>query len=85
MARDMSVNVRVETFIALGKVQMVSEDILLQTLSKRVLGMVKEKRSLGLCCSEQFERAVSNVAGAILHGFEDEYREVILYLQFFSL
>ena len=80
MARDMSVKVRVETFIALGKIQMVSEDILLQTLSKRVLGMIKEKRSLGHCCSEQFERVVSNAAGAILHGFEDEYHEVSVIL-----
>ena len=72
----MSMEVRVEAFDALGKINMVSEDILLQTLSKRVLGTTKEKRSLGQCPVEQFERLVSNVAGVLVHGLEDEFYEV---------
>ncbi|PON42479.1 Coatomer beta subunit [Parasponia andersonii] len=76
MARDMSVEVRVEAFSALRKIEVVSEDILLQTLSKRVLGIVKEKKSLGQCCGEQFEILASSVAGALLHGLEDEFFEV---------
>lgn len=82
MARDMSVEVRLEAFNALTKIEAVSEDILLQTLSKRVLGSVKEKRSLGQCCAEQFETLVSSVAGAIVHGLEDEFFEVTFSLPF---
>ena len=77
MARDMSVEVRVEALSALRKIEVVSEDILLQTLSKRVLGIVKEKRTFGQCCNEQFEIMASSAAGALLHGLEDEFFEVI--------
>ncbi|XP_062094967.1 protein SIEL isoform X2 [Humulus lupulus] len=76
MARDMSVEVRVEAFNGLRKIEVVSEDILLQTLSKRLLAIVKEKRSLGLCFGEQFEILASSVAGALMHGLEDEFFEV---------
>ncbi|KAF4379030.1 hypothetical protein F8388_022117 [Cannabis sativa] len=76
MARDMSVEVRVEAFNALRKIEVVSEDILLQTLSKKLLGIVKEKRSLGQCCGEQFEVLASSAAGALMHGLEDEFFEV---------
>lgn len=68
--------VRIEAFIALGKVVMVSEDILLQTLSKKVLGVNKEKRSLGQSCGENFETLASSAAGAFVHGLEDEFFEV---------
>ncbi|KAM4079004.1 hypothetical protein ACB094_09G083100 [Castanea mollissima] len=76
MGRDMSMEVRVEAFDALGKINVVSEDILLQTLSKRVLAITKEKRSLGQCPAEQFEILASNVAGVLVHGLEDEFYEV---------
>ncbi|XP_030926422.1 protein SIEL isoform X1 [Quercus lobata] len=76
MGRDMSMVVRVEAFDALGKINLVSEDILLQTLSKRVLAITKEKRSLGQCPAEQFEILASNVAGVLVHGLEDEFYEV---------
>nr|XP_023903304.1 protein SIEL [Quercus suber] len=76
MGRDMSMEVRVEAFDALGKINVVSEDILLQTLSKRVLATSKEKRSLGQCPAEQFEILASNVAGVLVHGLEDEFYEV---------
>nr|POE46574.1 protein siel [Quercus suber] len=72
----MSMEVRVEAFDALGKINVVSEDILLQTLSKRVLATSKEKRSLGQCPAEQFEILASNVAGVLVHGLEDEFYEV---------
>jgi integrator complex subunit 4 len=76
MGRDMSMEVRVEAFDALGKIQMVSEHILLQTLSKRVLGITKEMRSLGQCPAEQFEILASSMAGVLVHGLEDEFYEV---------
>lgn len=69
----MSMEVRVEAFDALGKINVVSEDILLQTLSKRVLAITKGKRSLGQCPAEQFVILASNVAGVLVHGLEDEF------------
>lgn len=60
IVRDMSVDVRLQAFGAIGKITMASENILLQTLSKKVL--VKSQ--------------TSNVAGAFVHGMEDEFYEV---------
>ncbi|KAJ0087630.1 hypothetical protein Patl1_31437 [Pistacia atlantica] len=76
MARDMSMEVRVEAFDALGKVAVVSEDILLQTLSKKVLGIFKEKKPHGQCAADCFEISASGAAGAFVHGLEDEFYEV---------
>ncbi|KAL5740300.1 hypothetical protein ACOSQ2_029480 [Xanthoceras sorbifolium] len=76
MVRDMSMEVRVEAFDALGKIGLVSEDILLQTLSKKVLGVIKEKKSRSQCTEECFEISASAAAGAFLHGLEDEFYEV---------
>ncbi|XP_062002524.1 protein SIEL [Rosa rugosa] len=76
MVRDMSMEVRIEAFYALGKIGMVSEDILLQTLSKKVLVATKEKKSLAQCSDEQLEVSGSSVAGAFMHGLEDEFHEV---------
>lgn len=72
----MSMEVRVEAFDALGKIEMVSEDILLQTLSKRVLGITKKMTSLGQCPAEKFEILASSMAGVLVHGLEDEFYEV---------
>lgn len=58
--------VRVEAFNALGKIEMVSEDILLQTLSKKVLGK-----------NIHFEKSATSAAGALVHGLEDEFHKVI--------
>lgn len=69
--------VRIEAFHALGKIGMVSEDILLQTLSKKVLVAMKEKKSLAQCSNEQLKLSSSIVAGAFMHGLEDEFHEVI--------
>lgn len=68
--------VRVEAFYALGKIKLVSEDILLQTLSKRVLVTTKGKGSFAQCSDEQLEVSGSSVAGAFVHGLEDEFHEV---------
>lgn len=81
MVRDMSMEVRVEAFVALGKTQTVSLKNLLQSLSKKVLGSMKEKRSV--CQSTgPIELSASSVAGALVHGFEDEYYEVNLWTSF---
>ncbi|KAF2306481.1 hypothetical protein GH714_018462 [Hevea brasiliensis] len=76
MVRDMCVGVRIEVFNALGNIQMVSEDILLQTLSKKVLSIMKKKRSHSLHTTENFELLASSAAGAFIHGLEDEFCEV---------
>ncbi|XP_074370556.1 protein SIEL [Apium graveolens] len=60
IVRDMSVDVRLRVFDAIGKITMASESILLQSLSKKIL--VKSQ--------------TSNVAGAFVHGLEDEFYEV---------
>jgi len=68
--------VRVEAFSGLRKMEMVSEDLLLQSLSKRVSGHGKQKETLGQRTSEQFVMLATNVAGALVHGLEDEFFEV---------
>ena len=73
MVRDMSVEVRLEAFDALGKIGLVSEDILLQTLFKKVLGINKDKIYKPI---EGFEISASAAAGAFVHGLEDEFSEV---------
>lgn len=60
IVRDMSVDVRLQVFDAIGKITMASESILLQTLSKKLL----------------IKSQTSNVAGAFVHGMEDEFYEV---------
>ncbi|KAH9718515.1 protein SIEL [Citrus sinensis] len=76
MIRDMRMEVRVEAFNALGKVGMISEIVLLQTLSKKVLGATKEKKFHSLGAAECFEISASAAAGTFVHGFEDEFYEV---------
>ncbi|XP_058214683.1 protein SIEL isoform X1 [Rhododendron vialii] len=89
MVRDMSLKVRVEAFDALGEISMVSEEILLQTLSKKLLSVslqgskltlqrlgLKEKTCSGLCSTKPFEIPASNSAGVFVHGLEDEFSEV---------
>ncbi|GAB2299207.1 hypothetical protein Dimus_033279 [Dionaea muscipula] len=72
----MSVNVRLEAFYALGRVKLVSEDVLSQSLSKRVLGSVKEKKPLARFSTKNYEVHASSAAGAFVHGLEDEFSEV---------
>lgn len=61
MVRDMSVDVRIQAFNALGKVGMASEYILSKTLSKK-----PEDKNL----------PTSSAQGAFVHGLEDEFLEV---------
>ncbi|XP_021769635.1 LOW QUALITY PROTEIN: protein SIEL-like [Chenopodium quinoa] len=76
MVRDMNVGVRVEAFTTLGKITYVSEDILLQTLNKKVDEAIKVKQSLALSSSNSHEIHAGVAAGAFIHGLEDEYSEV---------
>ncbi|KAI4356079.1 hypothetical protein L6164_000129 [Bauhinia variegata] len=76
MARDMSMKVRVEAFDALGKIEIVSEEFLLQSLSKRIIGLAKQKEFLDQIPSEQFPMLATSIAGALVHGLEDEFFEV---------
>ncbi|GMJ03271.1 DEFECTIVE in snRNA PROCESSING 3, SHORT-ROOT interacting embryonic lethal [Hibiscus trionum] len=73
MVRDMSIEVRLEAFDALGKIGLISEDILLQTLCKKVLGINKDKIYTPI---EGLDISASSVAGAFIHGLEDEFSEV---------
>jgi integrator complex subunit 4 len=80
MARDMCMKVRVEAFGALGKMQQVSEGVLLQSLSKKVIKTdilsgsiingIKLPPKLKLPCA----------AGIFAHGIEDEFYQVIPFL-----
>ncbi|KAI3666875.1 hypothetical protein L6452_41915 [Arctium lappa] len=76
MVRDMSVKVRIEAFNALGKAGMASEYILMQTLSKKVLPITKEKMLSGQLSGKLLSLPASNAAGAFVHGLEDEFFEV---------
>ncbi|KAI3967639.1 hypothetical protein MKW92_040372 [Papaver armeniacum] len=76
MVRDMSMEVWNEAFVSLGKMKMVSEDILLQTLSKKVLGNLKERKFPGKSNTKILDLPASNAAGAFVHGLEDEFYEV---------
>ncbi|KAK4800074.1 hypothetical protein SAY86_025439 [Trapa natans] len=74
MARDMRVDVRVAAFNAIEKTKMVSVGLLLQTLSKKVLDIMKESNYPGQGSREQKEAFA--FSGALVHGLEDEYHEV---------
>ncbi|KAI3981166.1 hypothetical protein MKX01_031591, partial [Papaver californicum] len=54
---------------------MLSEDILLQTLSKKVLGYLKERKFPRKSNTKIYDLPASNAAGAFVHGFEDEFYE----------
>lgn len=76
MTRDMNMKVRVNAFDAIKRLEIVSEDLLLQSVSKRVLSSFKGKKSLVQCSTEQLEMLASDVAGAFVHGVEDEFYQV---------
>ncbi|KAG9134129.1 hypothetical protein Leryth_004806 [Lithospermum erythrorhizon] len=76
MARDMSMCVRVEAFEALGRVRMVSEYILLQTLSKKATPATKDKSYQGQYSGKVLNLPAAAAAFAFVHGLEDEYYEV---------
>ncbi|KAI4318958.1 hypothetical protein MLD38_032610 [Melastoma candidum] len=75
MTRDMNVEVRVEAFKALENLEMVSSDLLLQSLSKRELNIIKENVTFSQS-TKPILYSARNVAGALVHGLEDEFYEV---------
>lgn len=72
----MSVKVRVEVFNALGKIETVSEYILLQTLSKQTSSRTKEMSFPGQYSETLFRIPAERAILAFLCGLEDEYDEV---------
>ncbi|CAL9191146.1 protein SIEL-like [Musa acuminata AAA Group] len=75
MARDMHMEVRFEAFVALGKVRLVHETVLLQSLSKKILG-IKSGKAIVKCSTEGTKISLLSAAGAFVHGIEDEFYEV---------
>ncbi|GKA83637.1 protein SIEL [Tanacetum coccineum] len=69
MVRDMSLNVRINAFNALGNIGVVSDCILLQTLSKRI-----DKEFPCRLSVKHFNLPIST--GAFVHGLKDEFCEV---------
>ncbi|XP_057808218.1 protein SIEL isoform X2 [Salvia miltiorrhiza] len=76
MVRDMDMEVRVAAFNALGKIPTVSENILLQTLSKKALPSTKEKVYPGRYTAKLSKIPATAAAFAFLHGLEDEFFQV---------
>lgn len=76
MVRDMSVEVRVRAFDALGMMKKVSDNVLLQSLSKKGLSITEAKHTIGQCTAEQLKKLELSAAGALVHGLEDEFYEV---------
>lgn len=83
MVRDMSVKVRIEVFSALGKIEIVSEYILLQTLSKKASSATKEMNFPGQYADKIFRIPASSASFAFLHGLEDEFSEVMFFVAMF--
>ncbi|URE08821.1 integrator complex subunit 4 [Musa troglodytarum] len=75
MARDMCMEVRFEAFVALGKVRLVHETVLLQSLSKKILG-IKSGKAIVECSTKGTKISLLSAAGAFVHGIEDEFYEV---------
>lgn len=80
LARDMCTNVRIEAFNALGKMQRVSEGVLLQSLSKKVI-----KPNTGSGSIIKGEKVPPKLiypcaAGIFVHGIEDEFHQVLSFL-----
>lgn len=78
MVRDMSVKVRVEAFKAIGKIETVSEYILLQTLSKKASAITKEMNFPGQYSETLFRIPAASAVLAFLHGLEDEFDVVTI-------
>lgn len=84
---DMSYKVRQVACQTLGEMECVSEGVLLQTLSKKLLSRDKEAASdpsgtitegvIELTKGDASIPFDSTAAGAFVHGLDDEYFEVI--------
>lgn len=82
MARDMDMETRVHAFVALGKIQTVSVDILRQTLSKKAFSAMKELTYPGQYTAKVLQIPASASAFTFAHGLEDEFYEVRHDLRF---
>ncbi|XP_051130333.1 protein SIEL [Andrographis paniculata] len=76
MVRDTDMEIRVAAFEALGTIQNVSEDILLQTLSKKPLAATKDKNYRGQYTAKLFKIPATAAAFSFIHGLEDEFYQV---------
>ncbi|KAL6907461.1 hypothetical protein ACP4OV_002500 [Aristida adscensionis] len=76
MARDMSTRVRIEAFGALGKMNRVSEGVLLQSLSKKVIKTVTSSGSIVNGIKLPPKLKLPCAAGIFAHGIEDEFYQV---------
>ncbi|XP_027173158.1 protein SIEL [Coffea eugenioides] len=76
MVRDMSMKVRTEAFDALAKVPMVSQNVLLLTLTKKATSATKEITFPGRYAAKIYKLPASAAAFAFIHGLEDEFFEV---------
>ncbi|KAF4374428.1 hypothetical protein G4B88_026315 [Cannabis sativa] len=66
LTRVMSVEVSVEAFNTVRNIEVIFEDIILQTLSKKLLKIVKRKKLLGRWFREQIEILASSDAEALM-------------------
>ncbi|KAM0837001.1 hypothetical protein ACQ4PT_061948 [Festuca glaucescens] len=73
MARDMCAKVRIEAFDALAKMQRVSDGVLLQSLSKKMI-----KTDTGSAAGKKISPKLifPCAAGIFAHGIEDEFYQV---------
>ncbi|XP_060213617.1 protein SIEL isoform X2 [Lycium barbarum] len=76
VVRDMSVEVRVEVFNALGKIEIVSEYILLQMLYKKASSATNKMDFPGQYSEKLFRIPATSASFAFLHGLEDDFVEV---------
>ena len=77
MARDMCAQVRIEAFNALAKMQRVSDSVLLQSLSKKI---IKTGTGSGPGKNLPPKLRFPCAAGIFAHGIEDEFYQVMSFL-----
>lgn len=77
MVRDMDVEIRDAAFNALGKIPSVSQNVLLQTSSKKALPSTKEIFYPGQYTAKLSKIPAAAAAFAFLHGLEDEFFQVL--------
>lgn len=85
MARDMCTKVRIEAFNALGKLQRVSEGVLLQSLSKKVIRADTGSGSISKGKKLPPKLIFPCAAGIFAHGIEDEFYQVISFLLYYLI
>ena len=85
MARDMCTQVRMEAFAALGKMQRVSECVLLQLLYKKVIKT--DSMGVSIINGQKLppKLKIPCAAGIFSHGIEDEFYQVLSFSVSFPL